>query len=86
MITRCLENRVFAITADRVGKENHPQALTFIGQSQVVDPDGQVLYRASFDKEEIKVLEIDIDKARNKMINERNDLFAGRRSDLYRLN
>lgn len=85
MITRCLENRVFAITADRVGKENHPQSLTFIGQSQVVDPDGQVLYRASFDQEEIKVLEIDIDQARNKMINERNDLFAGRRSDLYRL-
>jgi predicted amidohydrolase len=82
MITRCLENRVFAITADRVGREGN---LTFIGQSQVVDPDGQVLYRASSDKEEIKVLEIDIDKAREKKINTRNDLISGRRSDLYRL-
>lgn len=84
MITRCLENRVFAITADRVGREDRPHPLTFIGQSQLVDPDGQVLYRASFDKEEIKILEIDISKARDKKINARNDLFAGRRSDLYR--
>jgi predicted amidohydrolase len=85
MITRCLENRVFAITADRVGLEQRPLPLTFIGQSQVVDPDGQVLYRASFDREEIKILEIDVAKARTKSINEKNDLFAGRRSDLYRL-
>jgi predicted amidohydrolase len=85
MITRCLENRVFAITANRVGREERGQPLEFIGQSQAVDPDGQVLYRASIDKEEVKVLEIDISKARNKKINPKNDLFSGRRSDLYRL-
>lgn len=93
MITRCLENRVFAITADRVGWEDRglqgtqtgSSYLAFIGQSQVVDPDGQVLYRASTDKEEVKILEIDIARARNKKINEKNDLFSGRRSDLYRL-
>lgn len=91
MITRCLENRVFAITADRVGWEDRAGAetasggLAFIGQSQVVDPDGQVLYRASTDNEEVKILEIDVVRARNKKINEKNDLFSGRRSDLYRL-
>lgn len=85
MITRCLENRVFAITADRVGREERGQTLTFIGQSQVVDPDGRVLYRASIDKEEVKILEVDVAQARNKKINQTNDLFSGRRSDLYRL-
>lgn len=87
MITRCLENRVFAITADRVGTEERISGspLRFIGQSQVVDPDGNVLYRASETEEETKIIEIDIKKARNKAINARNDLFADRRDDLYRL-
>ncbi len=41
MITRCLENRVFAITANRVGSENRTgQQLDFIGLSQVVGPGG----------------------------------------------
>jgi predicted amidohydrolase len=86
MITRCLENRVFAITADRIGNEERVpgQPLKFIGQSQVVDPDGNVLYRASTDKEELKILEIDISKARDKNLNSRNDIFKDRREDLYR--
>ena len=87
MITRCLENRVYAVTADRVGTEQRVagERLKFIGQSQVVDPDGNVLYRASEDGEEMKVVAIDIDLARNKSINPRNDLFKDRREDLYRL-
>ena len=86
MITRCLENRVYAITADRVGKEERipGQPLQFIGQSQVVDPDGEILYRASTDKEEMRVVEIDVAKARQKSINPRNDILADRREDLYR--
>ncbi|MBE9532051.1 MAG: acyltransferase, partial [Proteobacteria bacterium] len=38
MITRCLENRVFAITANRVGSEARVGAerLRFIGKSQIV--------------------------------------------------
>jgi predicted amidohydrolase len=87
MITRCLENRVYAVTADRVGKEQRipGESLTFIGQSQAVDPDGNVLIRASGDREEAHVVEIDLARARNKQINGRNDLFADRREDLYRL-
>jgi predicted amidohydrolase len=86
MITRCLENRVFAITADRVGTEERisGQPLKFIGQSQVVDPDGKILYRASEDKEELKIVDIDISKARDKSLNSRNDIFKDRREDLYR--
>lgn len=87
MITRCLENRVYAVTCDRVGTENRAPGdpLKFIGQSQVVDPDGTVLVRASEDQEEAHVVEIDLAKARNKRINGRNDLFADRREDLYRV-
>ncbi|QPJ61390.1 MAG: acyltransferase [Candidatus Nitronauta litoralis] len=86
MITRCLENRVYAITADRVGTEQRidGETLTFIGQSQVVDPDGKILVRVSADKEESAVVKIDIEKARNKSINPVNDLFNDRRTDLYR--
>ena len=87
MITRCLENRVYAVTADRVGREQRiaGESLKFIGQSQVVDPDGHVLYRASEDGEEMQVVEIDIDLARDKSINPHNNLFQDRREDLYRL-
>jgi predicted amidohydrolase len=87
MITRCLENRVFAITADRVGLEERvaDQPLKFMGQSQVVDPNGEILYRASIDEEEMQIVEIDITIARNKRINPRNDIFLDRREDLYTL-
>ncbi len=51
----------------------------------MVDPDGTVLVRASEDREEAHVMEIDLKKARNKRINGHNDLFADRREDLYRV-
>ncbi len=85
MITRCLENRVFAVTVDRVGSESRipGETLRFIGQSQVVDPDGQVMIRASEDQPQTEVVEIDLEKARNKAINPSNDLFEDRHPDLY---
>lgn len=87
MITRCLENRVFAITADRVGAEERgdKERLTFIGSSQIVSPQGEVLVRASTDREEVRVVEIDPKEARRKTINRYNHLFADRRADLYGL-
>ena len=85
MITRCLENRVFAITADRVGDERRVpgEPLHFIGQSQVVDPDGNILVRASETEEEVRIVEIDLEKARDKYLNPKNEIFKDRRSDLY---
>lgn len=87
MITRCLENRVFAVTADRIGDEERVsgEPLSFIGKSQVVDPDGNILVRASTDHEELQVVEVDLEQARNKSINEHNDLLQGRRGDLYKI-
>ena len=87
IITRCLENRIFIVTANRVGTEKRTpnNSLNFIGQSQVVDPDGDVLCRASAKREETKVVDIDIEKSRNKYINSSDNLFTDRRPDLYRL-
>ena len=84
MITRCLENRVFSITADRVGREERKkgEALKFFGRSQIVNPLGEVLYRASEENEEELVADIQPEEARNKKINSLNDLIKDRRIDL----
>ncbi|MBI5286767.1 MAG: acyltransferase [Deltaproteobacteria bacterium] len=85
MITRCLENRVFAITANRIGKEERipGKPLTFIGKSQVISPKGEILYRASEDKEEANIIEIRHEEARDKMITPENHIFRDRRKELY---
>lgn len=75
MKTRALENRVYAITADRVGVE---RGLRFIGSSQIINPRGQLLYRASGTSEECAVRNIDLRLARNKSITPKNDLLRDR--------
>lgn len=87
MPIRCLENRVFAVTANRVGVEKRKEgpALTFIGRSLIVSPKGQVLASANELEEAIVTAEISPAVARNKTVNEFNDLFEDRRTDLYRL-
>ena len=86
MITRCLENRLFAITANRVGSEERAgkERLTYIGSSQIVSPKGEVLCRASGEKPEVLVAEINPSEAKKKSINRYNHLFEDRRSDFYR--
>ena len=84
MITRCLENAVFAITANRFGTDKRPQGnLTFTGKSQVVAPKGDLLFRASSHRETLHIQEIDISLARNKNMTPLNDLFNDRRSEFY---
>ncbi len=84
MTTRCLENRVFAVTANRVGTEDRPHArLTFTGQSQITAPDGAILYRAGPDEEGLFTMEIDIEKARDKRLTPHNHLFEDRRPEFY---
>jgi predicted amidohydrolase len=85
MITRSIENRVFSITANRVGVEERikGEKLKFIGQSQIVRPDGKVLYRAAKAKAEAKVIRIDPKEARDKKITQKNPIFRDRRENLY---
>jgi predicted amidohydrolase len=85
MVTRCLENRVFAITANRVGREQRGEkpALQFIGMSEIVAPNGRILCRSSEKEQELRLCEIDITEARNKRINPYNDLLKDRQPHWY---
>ncbi|MBI5527584.1 MAG: acyltransferase [Deltaproteobacteria bacterium] len=84
MVTRCIENRVFAATADRVGSDDRAGGRAdFIGMSEIVTPDGKVLVRASKDREETAAVEIDPARARDKRATPQNDLFADRRPEMY---
>lgn len=85
MVTRCLENRVFAATANRVGTEpGGDRPLTYIGTSQVVSPRGEILSRMGRRGEGVKVVSVDLRAARDKKINRYNDLFSDRRTLMYR--
>jgi len=81
MRTRCLENKVFAVTADRVGTE---RGLKFMGQSQIIGLNGEILYCAGKNKKETKVIEINPKEARNKKINKNNDIIKDRNRAAYR--
>ena len=75
-----LTNRVYVITANRIGTEGD---LSFSGLSTIADPKGDILAQASRSDEEIKTVDIDVALARDKMITPRNDIFADRRPKEY---
>lgn len=84
MKTRCIENGVFAITANRIGTERRGTiSLTFTGGSQVVDPKGNLLTSAGDRSESLKVVEIDVGEARSKDITSNNNILADRIPGLY---
>ncbi len=85
MVTRAIENRVFTVTANRVGNERRKadEELRFTGMSQAADPKGQVLFRLGETEETIRVVEIDPARALDKRINVHNQVFDDRRVDLY---
>ena len=84
MLTRSIENRVFTVTANRIGSDVRSQAsLEFTGQSQITNPKMERLVYASKDLEEVGTYDIDLSLAENKNLTERNHLFEDRRIDLY---
>ena len=84
MRTRSIENKVFTVTANRIGTEKRGNvSLTFTGKSQVVDPTGNVLVSSGARSESLKVFEIDTAQATDKSINPNNDLFKDRQVTLY---
>ncbi len=85
MTTRCVENRVFAVTANRIGNEKRGKDdFIFTGGSQITSFDGKILSSAQKDKTFVDVVEIEITKADNKMINEYNDVLKDRRGEFYK--
>lgn len=86
MITRCLENRVFAATANRVGTEARVPGteLTFIGRSQVCGPLGRPLVRMGDVQAGSAAADVELADA-DPQLTPRNDLWADRRPEAYDL-
>jgi predicted amidohydrolase len=76
-----LVNRVFTVTANRVGTERD---ITFTGQSFITNPKGDVICMTSADKEEIAVASIDPTEAWDKLVTERNDVLGDRLPEEYK--
>jgi predicted amidohydrolase len=62
-LARAAENRIYLLTANRVGKERWGE---FCGWSQIVDPFGKRLVEADETEEKLLVADIDVEKARDK--------------------
>ncbi|HAR96846.1 MAG TPA: acyltransferase [Deltaproteobacteria bacterium] len=86
MPIRSLENRVFAVTANRIGSEcrTADQCLTFIGTSQITAPDGSILARAPEQEEALITVDVDLAMAANKRLNPYNHLLEDRRPEFYK--
>jgi predicted amidohydrolase len=81
---RALENRVYVLTANRVGEDVRPdRRIGFTGRSQASAPDGSVLARAGARGIRALALDLDLAQARNKQVTRQNDIFADRRPEFY---
>jgi predicted amidohydrolase len=83
-VARAAENRIYLLTANRVGKERRGE---FCGWSQIVDPYGTRLAEAGETEEALLVAEVDVEKARDKDYVVPGEyelyLFGHRRPELY---
>jgi predicted amidohydrolase len=83
-VARAAENRIYLLTANRVGKERWGE---FCGWSQIVDPYGRRLAEADEAEEVLLVADVEIEKARDKdyVIPGEYELylFGHRRPELY---
>jgi predicted amidohydrolase len=83
-VARAAENRIYLLTANRVGQERW---AAFCGWSQIVDPYGRRLAEADETGEALLVAEVEIEKARDKDYVVPGDyelyLFGDRRPELY---
>jgi predicted amidohydrolase len=86
MKTRSLENRVFSLTSNRIGKEGEGEnELNFTGASQILNSKGELLASLSTTEEGITTVEIEPTEADNKQVTKLNNAFADRRPEFYNL-
>jgi predicted amidohydrolase len=84
MVTRCLENQVFAITANRAGVEHRGgKRMAFTGSSQITSLGGEILLRGPEDGENLGIVDIDPALALNKQLTPENDLYEDRHPECY---
>ena len=85
MLTRCLENKVFAITCNRYGYDKRPHGnIRFTGCSQIVAPGGKLIYKSKSQRDDLFIMEIDPSIAKDKNITPMNEVFRDRRPEFYR--
>lgn len=84
MVTRSIENRLFTITANRIGTEKRGlPGYRFIGMSQATAPDGEILFRMEPEATGCRMVDVDPRQARNKQMTEQNHLWHDLRTELY---
>lgn len=84
MVTRCLENGVFAITCNRWGVDKQgEEEIGFTGRSQITSTKGEVLARAGIQEDTLTIVEIDPQRARDKSVNSLNDMVSDRKDEYY---
>lgn len=84
MPIRARENHVFTITANRYGTEaKGNEELTFIGMSEICDPQGEILRRADRTGDEVGIVSFNPTDARDRNINEMNHVLGDRRPETY---
>jgi predicted amidohydrolase len=85
MPIRALENKLYTITANRIGKEeNQGESLSFIGQSVICSPKAEYLLK--LDNKQEGVFLVDIDLNINKNITKFNNLEQDLKSLYEKLN
>ena len=83
---RAIENHIFLIVANRTGSEALGDiTLDFTGGSIIYSPTGDVLAEASESGEELRIVDVDIEFARDKWITSHNHIIDDRRTDMYEL-
>lgn len=84
MRVRAIENRIFTITANRVGIEKRgKREYRFTGKSQISDPRGEIILYFDEKEENLKICEIDLKMAEDKFITPLNHLFKDRKKEIY---
>ncbi|MCJ7593798.1 MAG: hypothetical protein MUO52_03370, partial [Desulfobacterales bacterium] len=76
---------VYSATANRIGTEARggKKPLVFTGGSQILDYRGHVLERMGEEEIGAALVDVEIEKARDKRITPQNDRLGDRRPELY---
>ncbi len=85
MLIRSLENKVFIVTANRIGTEvRGGERFHYTGRSQITSPNMRVLASAKEDEIIAKIVDVDISKARDKSVTKFNHAIQDRKVEFYR--
>ena len=86
MVTRSIENKVFCLTANRIGTEKTGGiSLSFTGKSQITDPGGRRILSFSKTEQGVKAVKFAPQTADMKNVNMYNNIVVDRRVGYYQI-